>query len=139
MGKSTEGFPDDADLGIDLLVNNAGVMPLTPLAACMLRGNPLPRPPHRIRRGVHFTEIPCLTAALAVGNRDSVARFCHIDSDENICMLLHSSSSCDEERLGHPEQHSETQSRASHLKHRSGHTIFGSSRVRPRISRSQTR
>jgi hypothetical protein len=39
-------------------------------------------------------------------------------------MLVHGSSSCDEDRLGHPEQPSETQYRASYLKYRGGHTVL---------------
>jgi hypothetical protein len=46
-------------------------------------------------------------------------------------MLVHGSWSCDEDRLGHPERPSVTQCRASHLKHRGGHTILLSIRRGP--------
>jgi len=39
----------------------------------------------------------------------------HIDPDENFATMLHGSSSCGEDRLGHSEQPSKTQCRASHL------------------------
>jgi hypothetical protein len=94
------------------------------MRAPVFTDNPLHHPPHRIGRCVHFTELPDLTAPLTVGNRNGVARFCHIDPDENIYMLVHGSSSCDEDRLGHPEQPSETQYRASYLKYRGGHTVL---------------
>lgn len=38
--------------------------------------------------------------SLAVSDHNRVARLCYINRDQNLCMMIHGSLSCDEDRLG---------------------------------------
>jgi hypothetical protein len=70
---------------------------------------------HALVRGVHLADETHLTATLAIRNGYGFPRLRNIDPDENFSTALHGSSSCGEDRLGHSEQPSKTQCRASHL------------------------
>jgi hypothetical protein len=73
----------------------------------VLGDDPLHDPPHGIWRSIDLTQKSYLASALAIGDRNRIARLRHIDPDENLCMLIHGSLSCNEDRLGPPEQPSE--------------------------------
>lgn len=92
------------------------------MRAFVFTDNPLHHSSYCIRRSINFTEIPNLTprtlSAIAMALRDFAAS---IPTKTSISL---GSSSCDEDRLGHPEQPSEIQRRASHLKYRGGHTVL---------------
>jgi hypothetical protein len=72
-------------------------------------------PAHGLRRGVDLPEVADLAPALAISNRDGVARLGHVHADENLCRVNHGSSSYGEGRLGHSDQPSTAQCRVSHL------------------------
>ena len=81
-------------------------------------------PTHALLGGVHFAEVADLAAAPALRHGDRVARLGGVDPDESLRMLAHGSSSCGEDRLGHSEQPSRPQRRASHLDLGGGHTVL---------------
>jgi hypothetical protein len=74
-------------------------------------------------RSIDLTEEPNLSFPACVRNRDGISQLRHIDSDKRFPLICHGSSSCDEDRLGPPEQPSDAQCRASHLTGRGGHTV----------------
>ena len=91
--------------------------------ATVLGRNPLHHPAHALFRGIHLPKKAYLAAALTIRNRDGIAYLRDIDPHENIGKIPHGSSSCGEDRLGLPEQPSDTQCRASHLAS-CGHTVL---------------
>ena len=93
----------------------------------MLGRDPLDQAPHALLGCVHLAEIAHLAPTLAVSNRNSVTHLGNIDPDKNLCRMVHGSSSCDEDRLGPPEQPSLEQNRPSHLSPRDGHTVLRAS------------
>lgn len=64
--------------------------------------------------GINLADKPHLAAAATICHGHCVAEFCDINPDVNFCMLLHGPPSCAEDRLGHSEQPSKAQCRASH-------------------------
>lgn len=58
---------------------------------------------------VHLTEITDLATTLAISNCEGVARLGNINPSEKLCRMIRGSSSCDEDRLGVPEQPSDVQ------------------------------
>jgi hypothetical protein len=94
----------------------------------VLGRDPLDQAAHALLGRVYLAEIADLAATLTIRDSHGVTRLRNIDPDKNFCRMFHGSSSCDEDRLGPPEQPSLEQSRASHLKHRNGHRallLFG--------------
>lgn len=67
-----------------------------------------------------------LSLPAGIRNCDGVPQLCNIDSDKCFPIICHGSSSCDEDRLGPPEQPSDAQCRASNLTGRGGHTVLRS-------------
>ncbi len=61
------------------------------------------------------TDATHLAPTSAPSNGYGVPCLRHIDPHENFATMLHGSSSCGEDRLGHSEQPSKAQCRASHL------------------------
>jgi hypothetical protein len=90
----------------------------------VLRSDPFHQAAHALLGGINLSEITDLAATLAIGDRNRVACFGNVDPDKNLCRITHGSSSCDEDRLGPPEQPSLAQSRTSHLNPGDGHTVL---------------
>jgi hypothetical protein len=63
---------------------------------------------NRFRVGVDLAKKTHLPVAAAFGDRHSVTYLRHVQSNENLRMLLHGSSSCGEDRLATCEQPSLT-------------------------------
>jgi hypothetical protein len=117
------GYPLKADLllhrrelALGVMNSLAGSRPARKLCP-----RKLPRPP--AVAAVAVAKKAHLAAALTIRNRDGIAYLRDIDSHENIGNIPHGSSSCDEDRLGLPEQPSDRQCRASHLA-TCGHTVL---------------
>jgi hypothetical protein len=81
----------------------------------VLCGYPLYDPAHVLLGRVYLAEKAHFAAPPTVSNRDGIARLRYIDPYENFAIIHHGSPSCDEDRLGPPEQPSDAQCRASHL------------------------
>ncbi len=73
---------------------------------------------------IDLTEEPNFPVPACLCNREGISQLGHIDSDKCFPIICHGSSSCDEDRLGPPEQPSDAQCRASHLIGRDGHTVL---------------
>jgi hypothetical protein len=76
---------------------------------------------------INLAEIADLSVPTRFGNSNRILELGDIDSDKSFPIICHGSSSGDEERLGMPEQSSEDQYTASHLRREDGHTVLPSS------------
>jgi hypothetical protein len=86
--------------------------------------DPLDNAAHARIRRVNFAEEAYLSLPAGIRNRDGVPQLRDIDSDKCFPIICHGSSSCDEDRLGPPEQPWDVQCRASHVTARGGHTVL---------------
>src|SRR5665647_510434 len=77
--------------------------------------DPFHNPAHAFLAGVHLAQKAHLCTSPSISNRDGIAYFRDIDPYKNFAIIRHGSSSCDEDRLGQPEQPSDAQCSASHL------------------------
>jgi hypothetical protein len=71
-----------------------------------------------------FRHLGSITTPLTISNRDGIAHLRNIDPYKPFGIIRHGSSSCDEDRLGPPEQPSDAQCRAEPLHARGGHTVL---------------
>jgi hypothetical protein len=79
------------------------------------RDDPFHHPSHALFRRIHLADETYLAPTPTVSDGYGVPRLRDIDPDKNFATMLHGSSSCGEDRLGHSEQPSKAQCRASHL------------------------
>ncbi|MCA0022881.1 MULTISPECIES: hypothetical protein, partial [unclassified Mesorhizobium] len=79
--------------------------------AIELGSDPLDNAAHTRIRCVDLAEEPNLSLPAGFRNRDGVPQLSDIDSDKCFPIICHGSSSCDEDRLGPPEQPSDAQCR----------------------------
>jgi hypothetical protein len=89
-----------------------------------LGGDPLDNAAHACIGCIDLAEVANLALPAGLGNRDGNPQLRDIDSDKSFPIIRHGSSSCDEDRLGPPEQPSDAQCRASDLTGRGGHTVL---------------
>jgi hypothetical protein len=78
-------------------------------------GDPLHHPSHALFGSANLANETHFSTALAISHRDGVPRLHYINPNKNLATMLHGSSSCGEDRLGHSEQPSKAQCRANHL------------------------
>ena len=85
---------------------------------------PAHKAPHALFRSIDFSKETNLVTAFTVRNCNGIARLGNVDSNKNLAILLHGSSSCDEDRFGPSEQPSPEQRRMSHSSFTDGHTAL---------------
>jgi hypothetical protein len=97
---------------------------ITEMHVIKLRGYSLNYAAHAGIGCINLAEIAYLSIPARFGNSNRILQLSDIDSDKSFSIICHSSSSCDEDRLGPSEQPSEDQCRASHLRREDGHTVL---------------
>jgi hypothetical protein len=115
------------DQTIKAIARRAGLV--TEVDAVKPAGDPHYNAAHVDGRSIDFTEEANLSLPACLRNRNGISQLGDIDSDKCFPIIRHGSSSCDEDRLGPPEQPSDAQCRASHLTGRDGHTVLRCSGV----------